>query len=179
MAERVELLVKAEQIASLIFDKLEEGGFSTPEPEIYEIILFGSVAEGKENPTDIDLMMFDDGWFSNNFPCLTDKHHMDGLYELLGENLYLLMDQLEVYSDQYQQMLEMLSNVEVDLHILPINFFKSKDFRAEITRKHKDPRFFKNAFRKAMRFNRSKWGFEPLTFKYLEEQFHCSLPDLQ
>ena len=205
MAERLELLKKAEQIANLIFEKLNElrhtpikdaglgslllifklqndikenkADFSSLDPKIYEIILFGSVAKDSENPTDIDLMIFDNGHFSNFFPCMTNEHHMDDWYENLGENFQWLMDGwFNVHDDQLKQI---LGNVEVDCHILPMRFFKSKELREEVAEKHKDPNFFKNAFGEAMRFNRSEGKFEPLTFEYLEEQFRCRLEDLR
>ncbi len=207
MEKKAELLSKAEQLASLIFDKLyelrrkpmkdvglgsllsffklqadiKEGlkkvDLSTIEPKIYEIILFGSVAEDKENPTDIDLMVFDNGHFSNFFPCMTSGHHMDDWYEDLLENFQWLMGGwFDVHEDQLQQI---LGSVKVDLHILPIRFFQSKELRVEVAKKHKDPNFFKNALGKAMRFNRSTRQFEPLTFEYLEKRYRCTLLDLR
>ena len=209
MTERAELLAKAEQIASLIFNKLyelrhkplkdvglgsllslfklqadmkankdlREEDFNNPEQKIYEIILFGSVAEGKENPTDIDLMIFDNGHFSNFFPCMTSKYHMDDWREGLRKGFQWLMGGwFEVHEDQLHQI---LGDVEVDLHVLPLRFFKSKEFRKEVAKKHKDPNFFKNALGKAMRFDRFTRQFKPLTFGYLEKQFHCTLSDLR
>ncbi|TRZ77751.1 nucleotidyltransferase domain-containing protein [bacterium] len=209
MAERLELLTKANQIARLIFIKLnelrckpvkdmglgswlslfklqadikegeslKEEALDSLDPKIYEVILFGSVAEGKKDPTDIDLMIFDNGHFSNFLPCMTNKHHMNDWYENLGENFQWFMSGwFGVHDDQLQQMLD---GVEVDLHVLPMNFFKSKKLREEITEKHKDSNFFKNAFEKAMRFDRSTDQFELLTLEYLEEKFRCQLLDLR
>lgn len=145
-------------------------------PEIYEIILFGSVAAGTENPEDIDLMIIDNGHFSNFVPCNTGKHHADAYEDLSGNLSWLMSGWFEVSEEQLQ---EILDDVEVDLHVLPLRFLKSEDVRAAITAKHKDPNFFRNAFKTALRFNDFSVEFEPLTLEYLEKRYRCSLGDLR
>lgn len=156
---------------------VKEEDFSSLVPRIYEIILFGSVAAGKKKPTDIDLMMLDNGHFSNFFPCTTEKRHTEDWYEDLRDTLLWLMEGwFEVKEKQLQ---EILRNTKVDLHILPLRFLKSPDFRIEAIEKHKDPNFFRNALGKALRFNRTIRKFEPLTLEYLEKRYRCNLADLR
>jgi len=206
---RKNLVSKAEQLASLIFaklyglrhkptediglgsllsfiklsanlkekDSLGEEDLCSLTPKIYEIILFGSVAAGKKMPNDIDLIILDNGHFSNFFPRITEHHVEEDAYEWLGDNLIWLM--VGWFGVSEEQVHEILEGVEVDLHVLPIDLLKSQDFRIKITEKHKDPNFFKNAFQGAMRFDRSKKQFEPLTLEYLEKQYRCHLDDLR
>ncbi|OGF61888.1 hypothetical protein A2926_00685 [Candidatus Giovannonibacteria bacterium RIFCSPLOWO2_01_FULL_44_40] len=146
-------------------------------PEIYEIILFGSVAAGAENPGDIDLMILDNGHFSDFFPCNTDKRHTENAYQDLGDNLvWLMYGWFNVNEVQLQKLLE---GIEVDLHVLPLRFLKLQTTRAAIADKHKDPNFFKNAFRAALRFNRITGEFEPFTLEYLEDRYRCNLSDIR
>ncbi len=206
---RERFLRKAEQLAGLIFDKLYElrrkplkdvglgsllslvklcadfrekndlEGTSVRflEPKIYEIILFGSVAAGKNSHSDIDLMILDNGHFSNFFPCMGEEHHTEDWYEDLDENLLWLMSAwFGVHEAQIQ---EILGDIEVDLHILPLDLLKFRDFRTIAAEKHQDPNFFKNVFQEAMRFNCSERQFEPVTLEYLEEKYHCRLDDLR
>lgn len=206
---RKSFLRKAEQLASMIFEKVyelrckpmkdmnlgsslsfiklnadmkkgddpTETNLRSLVPRIYEIILFGSVVAGKKNPSDIDLIILDRGHFSNFFPCITGEHHTGDAYEDLGENLLWLMEGW--FGVHEKQIQEILGDVEVDLHILPLDLLKSRDFRIKATENHKDLNFFKNAFQEAMRFNRFKGQFEPLTLEYLEKRYRCRLDDLR
>lgn len=146
-------------------------------PEIYEIILFGSVAAGAENPSDIDLMIIDNGHFSDFFPCNTDKYHTEDAYQDLGDNLAWLMSGWFDVSEE--QVHTILGDTEVDLHVLPLRFLKSENARAVIAAKHKDPNFFRNVFGTALRFNRVTNEFEPFTLEYLEDHYRCDLRDLR
>lgn len=195
-----DFLGKAEKLASMIFQKSyeisrkpmkdvslgsmlsilnfchsEEGGSTSIVPKIHEIILFGSVATGEKNPGDIDLMVLDNGHFSNFFPCMAEDRPVDA-YEDLGENLVWLMEGWFNVSGKHIH--EILEDTEVDLHVLPINFLKSQDIRRKITSKHKDPEFFKNALRKALRFDTGMNKFIPVSVEYLEEKYHCDLDDI-
>jgi predicted nucleotidyltransferase len=159
-------------------NRLEEADIHSLEPKIYEVILYGSVAAGEKNPDDIDLMILDNGHFSNFFPCMTEEDHGKGdWYEDLGDNLLWLMGGwFDVREEQIQKI---LGNIEVDLHVLPIDLLRSQDFRKKAAERHKDPDFFKNVFQKALRFNPLSREFEPLTLEYLEEHYHCRLGDLR
>lgn len=195
-----DFLGKAEELARLIFQKSyeirqkpmknislgsmlsilnfcysEEGGSTSIVPKIHEIILFGSVATGEKNPGDIDLIVFDNGHFSNFFPCMAEDCPMDA-YEDLDENLVWLMEGWFNLSEK--QTLEILGDAEVDLHVLPINLLRSSDLRRKITKKHKDPEFFKNVFREALRFDSGMNKFIPVTIEYLEKKYHCNLNDI-
>lgn len=156
---------------------VKEEDFSSLAPRIYEIILFGSVAAGKKKPTDIDLMVLDNGHFSNFFPCTTKERHTENWYEDLGDNLLWLMNGW--FEVQEEQLQEILGDTKVDLHILPLRLLKSPDFRTEAAEKHKDPDFFRNAFGTALRLNRTTRKFEPLTLEYLEKRYCCNLVDLR
>ena len=154
-----------------------EEHIDTIEPKIYEIILFGSVAAGTKNPSDIDLMIVDNGHFSDFFPCNTDEHHTEDAYQDLGDNLSWLMNGwFEVGEEQIR---ELLVDTEVDLHVLPLRFLKDRDVRATIAAKHKDPNFFKNVFKTALRFNSATDEFEQFTLEYLEDRYRCKLSDLR
>ena len=156
---------------------IEEEHLLSLVPKVYEIILYGSVAAGKAEPSDIDLMIIDNGHFSDFLSCNRDEHHTDDLYGDLRENLYWLMGGwFEVYEEQVE---ELLGDTEVDLHVLPLRLLTNTDFRTKMAEKHRDPNFFKNALGEAMRFSRFTGKFEPFTLKYLENQYRCCLDDLR
>lgn len=206
--KRESFLRKAEQLASLIFEKMyelrskpmkdvglgsllsiiklkadvDEGkgmeeSLSSLAPKIYEVILFGSVAAGKKEPSDIDLIVLDNGHFSNFFPCMTAEHHTEDAYEDLEDNLLWLMDGW--FSVSELQLQEILRDTTVDLHVLPLKLLRSPELRREIAEKHQDPNFLKNAFGTALRFDRFNRSFKPLTIEYLEKQYHCRLDDFR
>lgn len=161
-------------------DPLKE--ISTIDPHIFEVILFGSVARGTENPGDIDLVLLDNGHFSNFIPgvdgTLPDGEKPAGdMYHTLRGNLAWLMEAW--FGIGEPTLVELLGDTEVDLHVLPLDLLTSLEIRTTIASKHDDPRFFQNIFRDARRFNRSSGQFEPVSLEELEAQYHCDLSDLR
>lgn len=143
-------------------------------PQVFEIIIFGSVAkEDREEVGDIDFMVLDNGCMSEFFT--SPKHKEDDWYQDLWENMRLLLSGWLNYSEE--QLDEVLAGVETDLHILPLKMLKSNDLRAEIAAKHSDPRFLQNAFSAMLRYEGGK--LMPTDVAYFEERYKTDLSDLR
>ena len=102
------------------------------------------------------------------------------LQQLLNENIYdyFLYDN-EVFSKTDRLLYKLIANdLRVDLHILPLKFFKNKDYRQEVMKKHKDPNFFKNCFSPILRLRNGK-QFVPVDVSYFEYKYRCDLRDMK
>ena len=158
-------------------DKNEQWGgdvIDTLNPHIYEVILFGSAADERNvEVNDIDLMIIDTGFFSQ---ILRFPPDCDDWYEMLSDNLELFLDGFLGY--QSENIQEILGN-PVDLHVLPIQLLRSKDFRSEVGSKHKDPKFLRNCFSLMLRYDQTSQKFVPVNIAQLEEQYKTDLSDLK
>lgn len=166
------------KLASELKSEAEDIDFECLAPKIHEIILYGSLATEQEYPGDIDLMIIDNGHFSEYFH---DNPNTDlDAYLELSENLELLMDMWFGISEEKlsEEILEG-TGIKVDLHVLPINLLTSLDYRKKISAEHSDSDFFQNAFHRSMRFNFDSRKFEPLTLEYLEKKHSCCLDDIK
>lgn len=166
------------KLASEFKSEAENIDFECLVPKIHEIILYGSLATEEEYPGDIDLIIIDNGHFSEYFHA---HPHADlDAYLELSENLELLVDMWFGISEEKlsEEILEG-TGIKVDLHVLPINLLTSLDYRKKISAEHSDPDFFQNAFHRSMRFNFDLRKFEPLTLEYLEKRYRCCLDDIK
>lgn len=166
------------KLASELKSEVENIGFECLVPKIHEIILYGSLATEQEYPEDIDLMIIDNGHFSEYFHA----HPYDDLdaYLELSENLELLMDLwFRISEEKLSEEILEGTGIKVDLHVLSINLITSLDYRKKISAEHNDPDFFRNAFHRSMRFNPALRKFEPLALEYLEKMYRCCLDDIK
>lgn len=168
-------------LAMLPFIKLEadakagkEMNLDSLDPRVFEILIFGSVAnESQEEVGDIDIMVLDNGFFSNFFSC----KHKDDWYMELSENLHLLLTGWLGYSEE--EVADTLKGVDTDLHVLPLKMLKSEKLRVEIARKHSDPRFFQNAFSSMLVQDRVSHELNQSSMGYLEGKYKTNLSDLK
>jgi len=153
-------------------DFVPDSSFETVS-HIFEILVFGSVARmGDHEVGDIDLIVLDDGSFSCKFAsgCVT-KDWYDELMENLPELLYNFLECSEFEIEQ------LLGDIKVDLHVLPLEMLKSDSLRKEIAEKHKDPNFLQNAFSSLLRLDGI--GFVPIKLEYFEAKYDVDLSDLK
>jgi hypothetical protein len=152
--------------------KEEELDIESLNPQIYEIIIYGSLASSNSKPNDIDMLILDNGHFSDFMNNDTD---VDDMYNCLSDKLSWLMDGwFQVRQDEIDAILE---GTEVDLHVLPIKLIRNKGYMQDVLQKHADHNFFKNAFSEALHFRNGK--FETLSIEYLETQYECDLTHLR
>ena len=144
-------------------------------PAIEEIVLFGSAAR-PDNPgawvDDIDLMMFDNGFYSNilSVEPMGRRMEKDSGSLFLQENLTMLLKGWFQFSESDQEVREILEIPLVDLHVLPIAIFTDKDRQRAITSKHHDPQFFENAFSAMRRFDPATEQFVPVDLDYFQHR---------
>lgn len=138
-----------------------------------EIVLFGSTARGENNPCDLDLMIFDGGFYSNvlGFEPTETRWDHDVPYSSYGGMLQDNLDQLLMgwfeHSDEYCRQFD---DVLVDLHVLPIALLTNIEMRKDVGLKHDDPAFFENAFSTILRFDELQGKFVPTTPQELEDK---------
>lgn len=154
-------------------DEGKEPDYDNLEPRVHEILIFGSIAEGREEVGDIDMMVIDNGFFSRFFT--SDSKKADW-YEELSDNLEMF---LTGWLDCQNEEVEKLESLSVDLHILPVKMLGSMDVRNEIASKHKDPDFLKNCFGKMLRYSEPDGKFVPVNLGYFEKRYNANLDDLR
>lgn len=152
------------------------------DPTIQEIVLFGSTARGDSTPGDIDLMMFDKGFYSNALSFepneATRSPRKSDWYGSLKENLPLVLEGWFGFRPDDPEM-KSIEEPLVDLHVLPIAVFTDPIRRREIAAKHSDPRFFQNAFSSMRRFDPVTRDFIPAGLEYFEGKYGVDLSDLR
>lgn len=117
-------------------------------PKVFEILIFGSTANKKNDEVgDLDLIVFDNGFFSDFF---TSKKEND-MYANLSENLELMLNGWLGYD--MNTISYLFENDDIDLHVLPLQMLKSNELRKQLASNHHDPLFFENAFSSIMRYN--------------------------
>ncbi len=136
------------------------------EPEILEIFLFGSLTNvTEENPGDIDICLVDNGYFSWFFN--EEGNPKKDAYLQLSGNLERLFRLWFGIND----LSTITEGIPVDLHILPEQFFKDPELRAEIAKRHKDPLFFQNMFKNIIRLYPEKKQNPDLGLAYFEKKY--------
>lgn len=166
------------------FSTSDKKKFSTADieavtPEIHEIILFGSLAKGRLDPGDIDLIIFDNGCFSRVFMNRLERAHLlfeSSNVELRQNLLYLLEEWFQMKHENYKRILR---GIGVDLHIMPITVLQDEGLRRDISFKHSDPRFLHHVFQHAKRYDKSAGRFVRVTLDELEEKYDTFLNDLR
>lgn len=148
-------------------------------PEIKDVLIFGSLAEGQEEVGDIDLIVIDLGFYSSHFTRHTNTatRILDArFYERLAENLRQLL--LSWFRLEDEDVFDVLYD-PVDLHFLPESFFTERSVRDQIASFHHDPHFFQNAFSRLLRFNAKTNKFTPTDLSFFEERYGVNLDDLR
>lgn len=163
------------------------------DPSVKELLLFGSAARGEAVIHDVDLMMFDGGFYSEHFPVHPHLlHHErdaysrlwhDGrdAYSRLRRNLRRLMEDWFGISPGCAESgaeVEALMT-PVDLHVLPIAFFTNRILCEAIAQAHRDLHFFQNAFSNVLRYDEALAEFVPVGLEYFEKKYGCDLSDLR
>ncbi|MEK7464113.1 MAG: hypothetical protein AAB610_03280 [Patescibacteria group bacterium] len=142
-------------------------------PEFQDIILFGSVAEGNENPSDVDIIVLDRGFYSN---VLTPSRKAQ--YGALKDNLRSLFTGWFGFEENSKEVVD--TNIcKVDLLVLSAEIFTDPDILHCFAHHQTDPEFFKNAFSNMMRFNPFTGSFEKVDLSYFEQKYGVSLPHLR
>jgi hypothetical protein len=158
-----------------IISAAKTGDFAAFDPKIKEIILFGSTARGENDPGDIDLMVFDNGFYSNVIGFEPGEQNDGENYSSWGgqlqENLTAILEGWFGYGGSNVRQFD---DVLVDLQILPIAILTDPVKRGEVSKKHFDPRFFENAFSTILRFDESETKFVPTTLEELEQKYQQS-----
>lgn len=144
------------------------------DPSIKELLLFGSTARNEPEPDDIDLMVLDGGFYSNVL-CPERKSPGRDRYESLGDNLERMFDWFDSPED-YARVETLLEDVSVDLHVLPVTILTNDIVRHRISRQHRDPWFFENAFSTIQRFDASTISFVPVTLAELQRKYQSAAP---
>lgn len=144
-------------------------------PEFQDIVLFGSIAEGCEDPHDVDLMVFDQGFYSNVLSLKKGKYAQYGGLE--GNLRSLLVDWFG-FTDSDEEVMDTFA-CKVDLLVLPTDIFTVPQVFYRIAEQQSDPEFFQNAFLNMMRFNPATGDFEKIDLKYFEDKYKISLPHLR
>lgn len=150
-----------------------EMDFEAMDPSIRELILFGSTARGDENPDDIDMMLFDSGFYSN--VILTSS--VRSTYEGVEGNFEKLLTGWFGFDEDHTGVLP--SNMSVDLLVLPEQIFTDVQRFLEIANKQTDPNFFKKAFSKMQRYDAFAKKFIEIDLTYFEQKYGVSLSHLR
>ena len=178
--KRIDALKKAEEIAKKLkilaplFDDLK----------IFEIILFGSTTRkcDDEFVDDVDLLIIDNGVLSSTFLIKIDDD--EDYYYYLRDNINFFAqmlfedDLLKLTDEQDGFAYDLFNENYVDLHVLPLKFFRNKNYREEVKKRHHDPMFFQNLFSTAMRW-RIRKQFVPTDVSYFERKYKVRLQDLK
>lgn len=140
-------------------------------PVIYDLILFGSTAAGKENPGDLDLMVVDDGRIGRNQFRKTSYG-----YTQLVEVFASFCNMLDI---EFPDLVSSGCNVKTDLKLLHKHFFERLAVRNVAKSVEVDQMFYNNAFSKAMRFDHNLQQFVPFTLEQFEQRYCTTLTDLR
>lgn len=163
-------------LALLPLFSMKEKGVEIIDPTIEDILLFGSAARGDSTVGDIDMMIIDRGFYSTFFGRKSGEAGLDW-YLSLTNNLEMLLTGWFGLRREDAEVQEVLGTTKVDLHVLPVDLFRSPEKRAEIAGLHSDSSFFRNALSDVRRFEGGE--FIPTNLSYFEEKFNTSLADLR
>ncbi len=146
-------------------------------PRIDEIILFGSLARGDDDVGDIDMFVFDHGFYSWSF---MKKNSFSYEYGVLANNLNRLLTYWFGFPNggYTEDEIRLVFNTKVDLMILPTRFLTDTTVFDGIANRQMDPNFFPNAMQKIMRFDSGKMVFVETDITYLEKKYRVDLSRL-
>lgn len=157
------LLKSAKKIAECILSRVS----------LHEILIFGSLADPKKtHPGDIDMMIIDDGEFSDR---LNEKKfaHSLGLYKSLEKLFHKFME--EDLGLNRRERSGLTNNGKVDMIYLKKDAFYDPNYRAGLMWQHYDPAFFEKAFSKLLRYDLLTMTFVPTTIEELKEKYEPKL----
>ena len=194
--KRIEALKKAEEISKIVKNNAhllrecnyDDDGWhfnSGKKMKIFEVILFGSTTRKCDNEIvdDIDLLIIDNGVYSAECALSENDDSVD-FYHCLSDNFSNFAERItENHADavadySYEDFLNLIYWTDVDMHVLPLKFFRNKKFREEVKARHHDLDFFKNVFATAMRWRMEK-QFVPVDVSYFERKYKVRLQDLK
>ncbi len=136
--------------------------------------MFGSAARGESLVNDIDMMIFDYGFYSNVLVACNDERSKTkgcrNMYFGLGKNLERMIHFFG-FDSHDPEVNDLLIGEKTDLHVLPIDLLTDPHTRKSIAANHLDPNFFENAFGCLFRFNRNAQVFEPITIEELRGKY--------
>ncbi len=186
--KRIDAVNLAEKITRIMKLSAKEYFFTSlmGKTKFFEFLVFGSTARkcDSEQVGDLDMIIVADGclpdsyginhveedWYGELHQNITDVLGWIHCSDISDYELSTLVD--EVLDELYY------TDSRVDLHILPIDLFKNKDYRKKASMKHKDPNFFKNCFSSMMRFRNGE-QFVPVGVSYFEYKYKCDLRDIK
>jgi len=147
------------------------------DPNIEEIILFGSAAKDGTEPRDLDLMVFDQGFYSNVFLAdINNQKYGEG--NSVETNFLNLLTTWFGYHEDTPKIHDILKETDIDLLVLPLAVFTNKMKRQEIADRQYDPEFFQNAFSSMMRFDDETGQFVKIDLSYFELKYRVDLSEL-
>src|SRR5947209_4174510 len=109
-----------------------EEDIASLDPSIKKILIFGSIAQGKTEVGDIDMMVLDTGFYSR---ILTPKNGQteevssdDDCYSKLRLNLSIM---LRCFFDirDHDPRIAKLAETKIDLHVLPVSILTDRALR--------------------------------------------------
>lgn len=137
------------------------------DPSFQEIILFGSTAREGSKPEDIDLMVFDGGFYSGVMG-------MPRAYGDLRRNFQKLAAWF------YEEFgVEDFADVAVDLLVFPISVLTDPAERWKAASEQSDDKFFQNALSEIYRFDFEFGEFVKTDLSYFEEKYGVDLSELR
>lgn len=151
---------------------------SALDPSICEIILFGSATEEGKIPGDLDLMIFDQGFYSDVLMSST-RPQIYGMGNRVETNFLSLLTGWFGFNENMPEVHDVLKETNVDLLVLPLSVFTDHMRRQEIASHQYDPEFFQNAFASMMRFEDVIGQFVEVDLAYFEEKYHTDLSRLR
>jgi hypothetical protein len=137
------------------------------DPSFQEIIVFGSAAREGSMPEDIDMMIFDTGFYSR----VLCKQQPYGSLKGNLQRLALWFDR-EFENHDYEDVL-------VDLLLFPLSVLEEASMRRVACREQKDPDFFKNAMSDIYRFDFEKGEFVKTDITYFEAKYCIDLAEFR
>ena len=143
-------------------------------PWFQEIILFGSAAEGKENPSDVDLIAFDQGFYSNVILAPLKRAR----YGYIQRNLRDLLTGWFGFQDGDPEVKATFDN-DVDLLVLPLAVLTDPVERQEFADQQSDPEFLQNAFSNMLCFDPDSGQFVKIDLSYFEQKYSVDLSELR
>lgn len=142
-----------------------------------EILIYGSAAEGDEEPGDVDMLVFDLGFYSS---VLRMSNHST-MYGTNGvkDNLRKLLVDWFGFDEYENPVRHAIFGQSTDLLVLPLKFFTDQTSRDEISNRQRDPEFFQNAFSKMLRFDFDTKQFVPVDLDYFEAKYGAEIDTLR
>src|SRR3989338_8261067 len=127
----MDILERAEKLTACLFQKIQKIQKYEDEYEdtnVYEIILFDSVARQEKYPIDIDLIIIDGGYFSSHCPFIAYG------YGDIAHNFEWLINDLHIsYAAE-----KIIGNIKVHIQFLRLDFLIDKKYRKTVKKRQRD-----------------------------------------